>query len=112
MKAIILSLSKSYFNLTKTKNYKDSKKSYPKKITKAILHNLLNTMINDDNSKNNNKSSNESSYEESKATLLVNTATCKNIFPTNIRKLLPVPEKKKPPNQSKSDKKIIVLGHL
>ena len=31
MKTIILSLSKSYFNLNKTKNYKDSKKPYPKK---------------------------------------------------------------------------------
>ena len=68
MKTIILSLSKSYFNLTKTKNYKDSKKSYPKKITKAILYNFLSTMSDDDNnddSKNNDDSSNESSYKES-----------------------------------------------
>ena len=76
MKTIILSLSKLYFNLTKTKNYKDSKKSYPKKITKAMLYDLLSTMSDDNDSKNNDESSSESSNEESKTTLLVNTTTC------------------------------------
>ena len=52
MKTIILSLSKLYFNSTKTKNYKDSKKLYPKKITKDILYDLLSTMSDDDDSKN------------------------------------------------------------
>ena len=39
---------------------------------------------------------------------MVNTATCKNISPADIRKLLLVPEKKKPSNNSKIDKKVIV----
>ena len=68
-----------------------------------MLYDNLSTMSDkDDDSKNN-----ESFGEESKATLLVNTVMYKNISPFDIRKLLSVPEKKKPPNKSKSDKKII-----
>ena len=69
-----------------------------------MLHDLLSTISNDDNSTNYNESNYESSDEESKATLLVNTATCKNISPVDIRKLLLVPKKKKPPNKTKSNK--------
>ena len=75
MKTIILSLSKLYFNSTKTKNYKDSKKPYPNKIMKAMLYDLFSPISDNNNSKINNESSNESSDKESKATLLVNTAT-------------------------------------
>ena len=68
-----------------------------------MLYDNLSTMSDkDDDSKNN-----ESFGEESKATLLVNTATHKNISPANIRKLLLVTEKIKSFNKSKSDKKII-----
>ena len=108
MKSVILfSTKKSDFNSPKFKSYKDSKKSDSRKITKAMVHSLLST-ISDDDSISNNKSSNESSDENFVTNdLLVNSATYKNVSPSDIRKLLSVPEKKKPPDKSKSDNKIL-----
>ena len=48
----------------------------------------------------------KSSEEESKATSLVNFAICNNVSPTDIRKLISVPEKKKSPDKTKKEKKI------
>ena len=107
MKSVILSpFKKTDSNEAKFKNSQDSKKPCSKKITKSMLHDLLSTMSDDDNSKSiDNK--NESSDEESEATLLVNAATCKNVSPADIRKLSLAPEKKKPPNKNKSEKKLL-----
>ena len=44
----------------------------------------------------------------SEATLLVNPIRYKNVSPTNIRKLIYVSKKKKPPNKTKKEKKISV----
>ena len=106
MKSVILSPTKKpCFNATKPKNYKD-KKYYPKKITKAMLHDLVSATSNDDYHCSNNDGSNELSDEESEATLLVNTTTCKNVSPSDVRKLMSVSEKKKPPDKINNDKKV------
>ena len=45
--------------------------------------------------------------EESKATLLLNSAMCKNVSPVDIRKLMSIPKKKEPSNKIKKEKKIL-----
>ena len=82
-----------------------------------MLYNLLSTMSDDDNSISNNNSSNGSSDEnfiknddiltKNEATLLVNSATCKNVSPADIRKLLSAPEKKKPQDKGKFGNKVL-----
>ena len=104
MKSVILS-KKTDSNQVKFKNPQDSKKPYSKKITKSMLHDILSTMSDDDDGKSDDNK-NESSDEESESTLLVNTATCKNVSPADIRKLLSVPETKKSPNKNKNAKKL------
>ena len=56
IKSIILSQNKKTdFSQNKSKKYKYSKISYPKKITKAILHDLLSNMSNKEESSNRNE---------------------------------------------------------
>ena len=59
-----------------------------------------------ESSNENEDKSDFSEEEESKATLLVNSVICKNISPANIRKLIFVPEKKKPSNETKKIKNL------
>ena len=59
-------------------------------------------------------SSNESDdskleWGEDNATLLVNSATCNNVSPSDICKSISVPDKKKPPDES--NKKRIIKGN-
>ena len=80
------------------------------KITKAMLHELHSNFSNNEESdteKNENKDS-VSSDGEINVTLLVNSATHKNVLPSNIRKLLSVPSKKKPLDKEPKKKDVSI----
>ena len=80
---------------------KRSKKFSSGKFTKAMLYELMSTMSDVGENSNNNSDNSKSEGEEDDATLLVNSATYTNVSPANIRKLMSVPNKKKPPDESK-----------
>jgi len=110
MKSIILKYNKN-LDLEKLA-YKDSdssKKPVGSKITKAMLYNLLRSLDDDqDNGYNSQNDDDPSDQEENDSTLLVNSATCKDISPTDIRKLLSTSSKKKPTNKTSGKKKTLV----
>ena len=110
MKSIILKYNKN-LDLEKLA-YKDSdssKKPVGSKITKAMLYNLLRSLDDDqDNGYNSQNDDDPSDQEENDSTLLVNSATYKDISPTDIRKLLSTSSKKKPTNKTSGKKKTLV----
>ena len=52
-----------------------------------MLHDSLSNMSNEEESSNKNKDKNKSLEEESEATLLVISATYKNVSPSDIKKI-------------------------
>ena len=74
-----------------------------------MLHKLLNNLDKGNNeSENSDNANDEASNRDSDTTLLVNTATCKNVSPVEIRKLASVPSKKKSPEKESKKKKILI----
>ena len=87
---------------TKLKNNPDFKKA-----TKAMVHKVLCELLNEDGKiSDDNEEENKESEDnnDSNITLLVNSATCKNISPADIRKLLSVSKDKKDLKPSKTNK--------
>ena len=72
-----------------------------------MLHDLLSNMSDKKESSNENRERNGSLEEESEATLLVNSATYKNVSPIDIGKLMFIPEKRKSSDKTKKEKKML-----